>query len=328
MIGSFKNNLPFNHFLLILFVFLLHWSGIIHASLPLTHHSDSFLYKWLIADNIPVFTRQPWLNWLLICLIVVFQSFMLNHLAMSQKLFLKPHYLPGMTFVLFTAQLSVFQSLSGSWIAAAMMCWVLLKCCQLHHLPEAGKTLFNLGLLTGMASLFYFSSMIFLLLIMIALMISRPFRLSEWTLVFVGFFTPVYFILALLYLNDMPLNLIMPDIGTSWPVISWTQWEMASAAIILLTFLSGWFLVHQNMLRLLVQSRKSWSLIFIYCMIAAVVSFLDEMPSLSNTIFLFGPIALIAAAVYHYPTRRWFPNLSYWSLIILSVVIGYFFVFH
>ena len=309
-----------------LFGFAVHWYGFVHPLQPITHHSDAFLYKSLISDHLDLFLNHTWLNTLLVVVFVCIQAFFLNYLAIEQKLFLKNQYLPGMTYVLFSAQLTEWNALSPGWIASTILAWVLVRSCQLHKSPKAGQALFGIGFAIGVASLLYFASMVFILLVMVALILIRPFRLSEWVLIFIGFLTPIYFVLSFLFLTDRSLSLIVPDLGSSLPNLVMQKTEWAALAIILLVVLSGWFLIQQNLLRLLVQSRKSWSIIFVFFLVALAIAFLNESPTNSNFLFILSPLSVCGAAAFLYPTRRWIPNLSYWALICLAIVTGYFFV--
>ncbi len=328
MIGSFRNNIPYNFFLLIIYAVLLKWSTFIHPVPPVSSASDPFLYQFLIGRHMTFFSHYPIVASIISFGLIVYQAVALNHLAYEQKLYAKPNYLSAMALVLFSSLFSTWHALSGTLIASTFMVWVLGRLCKMGHLPEAGKSLFNIGLISGIAALFYFSSIVFLLLVMLSLVISRAFKLSEWVLVFLGFITPYYLVLSLLYLNNYDLRQVLPDTGLSLPVVHLSQYEWSSIILVLVTSAVGFVLIQNNMRRLLVQSRKSWSITFIFLLIAVLIAFANKAPSFTNYYFIIPPMALVAAAAYHYPSRRWFPNLSHWGLVILSIIVGYFFITH
>jgi hypothetical protein len=211
-------------------------------------------------------------------------------------------------------------------ISVTFLIWVLAKLCKLHSVNDSNKTFFNLGLILGLSMLIYFPSVIFLLLIFLALMITRAFRLPEWIIVILGILTPIYFLYSGMYLTKMNTASISPSLGVSVPFFRFSQYEWTALIIILFTVIVGFVFVQNNMLKLLVQARKNWTIIILFLFFALILPFLNAGSGMIYFLPLMIPIAIISAAAFYFPGKRWFPILSHWGLFILSAIIGYYFI--
>jgi hypothetical protein len=88
--------------------------------------------------------------------------------------------------------------------------------------------------------------------------------------------------------------------------------------------LIGVFFIQNNMRRQIVQTRKSWQLIYTYGLVAAYIPILNATHSFNNWILLAVPASLIVASALFYPEKKWFPQLMHWGMVAISVAIGYF----
>jgi hypothetical protein len=166
--------------------------------------------------------------------------------------------------------------------------------------------------------LFYFPAISFLLLLMLGLAITRPFRLAEWIIGLIGVLAPVYFFGSWLFLTDRWQHLQWPEIGKSVQVFKDSIWLYLPMGLVLFGVMVGSFFIQANMRRLLVQSRKTWSLIYVAGVLASLLPFIDRSMHLINWILPLGSVAAILSAALFYPQRRWFALLIHWGLLVLA----------
>jgi len=88
--------------------------------------------------------------------------------------------------------------------------------------------------------------------------------------------------------------------------------------------LLGLFFIQSNMRRQIVQVRKSWQLVYLYLVVAALVPFLNGTNSFSSWILAAVPASLIVASAFFYPDKKWFPLVIHWGMVAISVAIAYF----
>lgn len=252
------------------------------------------------------------------------QAYWINEIATEQKLFPRPTHLPGMSYLLLTSLLPGWYTFTLFLPALTMLLLMLFRLCNIPAQQEARKSMFNIGLLIGLAACLYQPSALFLLLVLLAMLLYRPFIPAEWVLLFTGFFTPYYFIGAYIYLFDVtsfewihPWRLSLPAGLTGY--LSWSVLGLG-----LLTAGIGFVFLQGQMRKLLVQSRKTWTLLFLFFLFSLFLPVMGPAPSFSYWLAAASVLAFTLASAYYYPDRTWFPILSHWGLVALSLLTGYF----
>ena len=324
MTGTFKANNPYNNFLLLVYGLLLKLPMFIHPHVPKAQQLDGFLYKsflnWMkpAADNFHIIYS------LIAFFLLYLQALTLNSLVNTQRLMQKPNYLTGMSYLLFTSLFTDWYYLSSPLIINTLLIFVLSKLCNLNNNNSPKTSLFNIGIITGFATFFYFPSIAFALLIIVGLGITRPFRLPEWLMALFGILTPYYFLAAWIFLNDSWKGYHFPGVSVTVPAFVQTSWAIAAVIIITFIILIGIYFIQGNKRRQLLQSRKSWNLIYLYLVVAIFIPFLSASKSFDYWILTAVPIACIAGAAFLYPEKKWFAISMHWSLVLISLVMGYY----
>ncbi len=135
-------------------------------------------------------------------LLLYTQAITFNQLANGQKFMQKPNYLTAMSYLLITSLFKEWNMLSAPLIVGSLMVWVWAKMSALNNTKNVTGTLFNTGIVIGIATFFYFPSIAFAALIIFGLVIIRPFKLAEWMVSLLGILTPWYFLLSFVFLTD------------------------------------------------------------------------------------------------------------------------------
>lgn len=305
---------------------MIKWPLFFHASVPIETSYDSYLYHILLKAISGSANHSSLFYGIATFLLLYIQSLFINDIVNTQKLFPMPNHLTAMCYMLFTSVFSPWFVLSSVMIAVTFFIWVLSKLCKLQSVHDSNRTFYNLGMILGLSVLIYFPSVVFLLLIFLSMMITRAFRLPEWIIIILGILTPIYFLWAGLFLMKMDIGLLSPNLGVSLPVLKFTRYEWIALFVIFFTLIVGFVFVQNNMLKLLVQSRKSWTIIYLFLFFALILPFLNVKSGMHYFLPSMIPISMISAAAYYFPGKRWFPIVSHWSLFILSAIIGYYFI--
>ena len=328
MLGNFKANLSYNNFLLLVYGLLLKWPIFLRPQLPQTTTTDAYFYKLIILALDVNGKNYPIIFSVVVVILVFIQAIGLNQIVIQQKLFLKTNYLTGMCYLLIGSLFTSWYALSAEMISVTILIFIIGMLCKLPNMPTAKKSLFNIGLLLGVSVMIYFPSIIFILVVLMSISITRPFRVAEWIIFILGMIAPYYFLWAVCYLFNSEAYRSFHIAGVHLPNLHLTLYEMIALSIVLITAIIGFILIQSNRRRLLVQSRKSWQILFLFLLISLILPFLNFKPGFEYFFPLITGCAVLSAGAYHYPTRSWFSNFSHWSLVALSITIGYFFIHH
>jgi Family of unknown function (DUF6427) len=322
--GTFKANNPVNTFLLLVYGVLLKLPMFLHPVKPAPQQTDGFLYKELLTSLSPLSDKLPAVYPIIAFFLLYIQAITFNQLATGQKLLQKPNYLIGMSYLLITSLFKEWNMLSAPLIVSAMLVWVWAKMSSLNQAKSPMGALFNIGIVIGIATFFYFPSIAFAALIIFGLVVIRPFKLSEWIISLLGIVTPYYFLLSYVFLTDKWKGYHWPGISISLPKFYDNAWALAAIIIVLFITAIGLLFIRKNFLRQLVQTRKSWNLVFLYFIVALFVPFINATHSFEYWILCSIPLSAFAGATFFYPQVKWFPRLLHWLMVAFVIAFTYF----
>lgn len=325
MTGIFKANNPSGNALLFIYAIVLKLPMFLHVRMPQLQPLDGVFYKSILQVLAPVAKGLPYIYSLVTFLLLFTQAISFNKIVNNQRLHKQTNYLTGMSYLLVTSLFSEWFNLSAPLIVNTFFIWIWGRLCGLYSNQHAKATIFNIGMATGLAAFIYFPSVTFLLLIMAGIAVARPFRLQEWLIGLMGIITPIYFFASYLFLTGNMSSFYFPGFHLSYPHFFGNKWAYAALIIVSLSIAIGIYFVNTNMRRQVVQTRKSWQLLFLYIIVAALVPFLNAGINFSYWILLAVPISPLIAAAFYYPEKRAFPMTLHWAMFAVYVAVGFFY---
>lgn len=325
MTGTFKANNPYNTFLLLIYGLLLKLPMFLHPTIPVPQQTDGFLFKAIITQlTLTVGNSFPVIFPLITFLLLYTQAVTFNKLVNDEKLMQKPNYLTAMSYLLITSLFKEWNVLSSALIVNTLLIWVWGNMSAMYNTKQAKATLFNIGLAIGVATFFYFPSIAFSLLIIAGLTVTRPFKLAEWLIALLGIITPYYFLLAYVFLNDKLKGYKFPGFSIGLPHFTESRWALAACIIILASALMGLFYIQLNFRRQLVQSRKSWNLVFLYFLVAVFIPFINATHTFQYWILCAVPLSAFVGSAFLYPEKKWFALVLHWLMVAFVIAFSYF----
>ena len=139
-----------------------------------------------------------------------------------------------------------------------------------------------------------------------------------------GIITPYYFLLSYVFLADKWKGYKLPGIAFSLPKFYESRWALAAIIIVLFATVVGLFYIRQNFLRQLVQTRKSWNLVFLYFFVAVGIPFINATHSFEYWILCAVPLSAFVGCAFLYPQKKWFPQVLHWLMVAFVIAFSYF----
>ena len=296
----------------------------IHPQIPLPQQTDGFLFKLLLSQLSGVGKSIPLIYPLISFILLYTQAITLNALVNQHRLMQKPNYLTGMAYLLITSLFAEWNILSAPLIINSLIIWVWSRMSKLYNEPSPKTSLFNIGMAIGISCFFYFPAIAFSILVVIGLLITRPFKLPEWVVALLGLASPFYFLLSYVFVMYKWQGYHFPGVALTLPHFVESKWALAAVIIVLFISITGFIYVQKNFRRQLVQARKSWNLIFLYLLIALFIPFINASHSFVYWILSAVPIAVIAGAGFLYPQKSGFPLILHWLMVAFAIAFSYF----
>lgn len=324
MTGTFKANNPVNTFLLLIYGIFLKLPMFLWPEKPVPQQTDGFLFRQLLLQLNTVGDKLPAIYPLIAFFLLYTQAISFNQMAIGQRMIQKPNYVIGMSYLLITSLFREWNVLSAPLFVTSLVIWVWARMSNISNSKYATGDLFNIGIVVGLCTFFYFPAVAFAVLIIFGLVLIRPFDLTEWLSALFGIIAPYYFLLSYLFLTDKWKEYRLPGISFSLPKFYESGWALAAIIIVLFVSAVGLFFIRLNFLKQLVQTRKAWNLVFLYFIIAVSIPFINENSSFSYWIMCAVPLSAFVGCAFYYPERQWFPRFMHWVMLAFVIAFSYF----
>lgn len=324
MIGIFQQKNPANLLLLLLMGIGIKLPMFLHPQLPTVREEDGLLFQSVLKAMLPLGKSFPLFFPLLTFLFLLTQAIILTRFINNQRMMTRPSYLPGMAYLLITSLLPEWNIFSAPLVINSILLFILSNLFAIYNQQQAKGRIYNLGVALGLAAFLLISSLTFIVWVLLALAVMRPFRLNEWLICLLGISTPFYFYAIYTVLDGVwEWKEFVPNISIGVPSLKQSAWLAASVFLIMVPFLTGGYYVQENLRRMLIQVRKGWSLLLLYLLAALLLPFVNTSDTFENWIMAIIPMAAFHACTYFYSSWRVYPLLLFWLTVAFVLAYQY-----
>ena len=313
MVSLFKEKTTIGVFRLILLCVVVHAKFFIHSPQVVVSADNLLLAPWLrYIVNWPTLVLA-----MIYHLLVVIQALRLNYILGNHKLFAHTNFTVAMCYILFTGLLPQWCVISEALVINILIIWLIHLLCQLYHTPKPGAVVFNIGLVTGIAVLLYPPAYPLVLIMLMGIMIIRPFRFTQLITYMIGATLALYFLGAYLYLNDQfnHLQQYLPQLGLYALDITQKGMLAGSFSLIVICLIGGFIYVQGGMHKLLILARKCWIILFLMVLFLIPTPFTLQSAGWTSAILLMPATAAIAGNLFYYNQQKVILAVLFWLLI-------------
>ncbi|MEI9911942.1 MAG: hypothetical protein WDO71_21235 [Bacteroidota bacterium] len=259
--------------MLLVFGVLIKLPMFMHPHVPVNRPSDGALFNVILKFLQPTGHTNPLLYSFLAFSLLFLQAFVLTRFINTQRMMNRSNYLPGMAYLLITSLLPEWNYFSAPLLINSILLLVLSGLFRIYNQPNAKGTIFNIGLALGVAGFLFVSSLTFIVWILLALAVMRPFRLNEWLLCILGITHPFISMPFIFFLQINGAGRpFFPHISIGIPSLKQSEWLAASVFLLMVPFLAGGYYVQDNLRRMLIncpQRMEPFTIILIDCIVIA-----------------------------------------------------------
>jgi hypothetical protein len=101
-------------------------------------------------------------------------------------------------------------------------------------------------------------------------------------------------------------------------------WLTVGFVWLVLPFIIGGIFIQNNLNKMLIQIRKSWSILLLFLMVAVMIILINRADSYENWIVMAVPFAAFHAGAYYYPVRKTGPLILHWLIVAYIIAVSYF----
>lgn len=320
MLQIVRNNNPLTVLILFIYALAINWQVLFHPQLPVVPEGD-FLFH-IITGFLGVILFQSAFGFTLLSVIMLaLQGIYLNAVANRHKLFYKPTFIIAFVYISFTSLSPTF----GYFSQPLLINWVLIMLVDaILHLAQTQKPrkiIFNIGFAIGMAGLIMFPAVIYILVLLAAISILRNLNPGEWMVALLGWITPLYFAVGLLYLFDV-LHWLPGwfDLGFSLPGSIKKPVFFIGAFMGLVTlFAMGTYALQKQLTRVSIFVRRGWTAIAISLFLSFIVGMFTDATVTMAWLIVMPSLSLVVANAYFAEKNKAFSNFAFYFMLLLVV---------
>jgi hypothetical protein len=319
VVALFKDRSPATVIWLFILSFIVHSHLIVDFPAIAKTPNDGLLSVFL---NSYVALLSPAILIFLYHALVIIQALRLNYLFTDNRMYSKPNFLAAMVYILLTGIFEEWSNLTPALIENILVIWLFAKTVKLYNSPTPKTLLFNMGLLIGVSILLYHPAALLILVAFFALIVVRPFIITEWLVLLMGVISPYYFLAAYLYLTDRlgSILLYIPQWGLNIPHTVISPAFFVTIGLILIILITGMLYSQQESRRLLIQVRKNWVVLTVMLIVMLPIPFINVGAGIDSLLLWIVPASPYMAKAFLGPKKNTLPNLMFWSLLLLALL--------
>jgi hypothetical protein len=311
MVFLFRDRSDINVLFLVLLSVAVHFHFYLEPPIVIANPTDGLLAYLLFHYVKPL---PPLALIVIFHLIVIVQALRLNILVSRFKMFQHVSYLPAFTFVVLTALFPFWDAISSGLIANAFIIWILVKLNRLYDQTQPKTLEFNIGLIVGCSILLYEPIAILIPVVIFALAIIRPFRLTEWLVLIMGIVLPFYFIFTYVFLTDSAeaFTAFLPKLDWENPLAALDAKSIIALSFMGLQLLIGLYFWQDQQNRFIIQVRKYWGVMLLTLVVTFFQPIIFSSQALYASAIVIAPLASFISFCYAGPKQLMIPNLFFW----------------
>ncbi|WP_034060332.1 DUF6427 family protein [Lacinutrix jangbogonensis] len=226
----------------------------------------------------------------------------------------------------FTAFLLTIPQVFLNWeivLSNFLVLLALRRIISLRTQNEHIKKLFDAGFLIGLASLFYFWSLLFFILIFLALLFHAESEVKKWIVPCIGLTAVAMTSISLsIILSDDFFSVLNMDTNVSFNFNAYNSIQFIVAITMLLSFgLWASIFYLKDISNKKKTFRPSYKVIFAMFILALFLVIIAPKKSGSEFLFLFAPLAIIISNYIETINEKWFKTLFVIFILVIPFVL-------
>ncbi len=325
LIHFFRKSYLLQYLLLLLLTILLWIGAIIHPQVnpidtePFLTPGYSLLFSLLNYNHV--------LHVIIALILVISGALVFNYSLAKFDLVPKNTLVPAMVYIVLMSYSPGLLSLHPAALPALFTVLILYYLFQVYTEEEAYAQTYNIGLLIGISSLFYFPFVFFILFIWLTFIVYRLYFWREWMIPLTGIITPYLFLFTYYFLigNLEPAYLAYADYFSKLTLFNFSfEFSVMNyiiTALIILLFLWSAFLLLSDIQEKIISLRKRYWAVFWLFAVAMFTNIFSDTFFKWHQVFILIPISVFIAYAFSQVRKlRWIEII--WAILFLLIVIN------
>ena len=304
MLSLFRTNQFATNILLVFYVLLLRGAIFFVPIEPASFSHPGILSKVIYQ----VIGMQGGLADGLAILLVLLQALLINVLMAKFRMARYVSLYPGLFYILLVSSFPDFLHMSPVLMANTFLLLAIYEVFNSYKKYSSADKLFNVGLWIGIAAMFYYSMLVFLLAAIIGFVILRSFKWKEMLMLLCGLLVPYWLVGVWYFFNGQQdvfwQQAIFDNLGSvNWLSISdWISYiQLGTFAFLLLLTLANY---NRYTFKVSIRAHKNMDILYWFMAIAAFSLLMQKGVEADHLLILAIPLAIFFSMTMLYIDNR------------------------
>ncbi len=322
IVKLFKNQSPINLVLLIILIIILRLPYFLNDQpIPVFNYSEP-LSKFLFNKLSFLWVNKS-INIIITSVIYLILAVWLNKIVSDFTLLFKNSFLPALLFIVITSLFPTFFTIDAAILVIFFQLLIFVKLFKLYKSNNALTIAFDVGMIVSIASLFYFPSIAWVLLLWMAMFIFRPFNWREFFTAFVGVLTPYLFVaFYYFWIDDFGafMQIWQPIKNNAWQInVFPNSLDYLPLLPLVLILLVASNRLRENFYKNVVHVRKCQQLLITSIFVTGISFYIKPSFSINHFILLAAPFSVFLSYYFLVAKKNWMSE-GLFLLLILSIL--------
>ncbi len=318
MLSLFRTNQFFANAFLVLYVLVI-WSPAFFLTQDVVVSDGTFLFDSL-SQYLPV--PGSLFNYLIAALLTLLQAVLINVMVSRYRLTEEITLFPGVFYILFMGFSSQFWTVTPLLIANFFLLFAILELISTYKEYSSADRIFNISLFIGVASLFYFSYIVFLIFAWVGIGILRAIRWKERIILIFGFICPYFFVFTYHFWHDMHHTFFTQEIISNFKLLSFSGFreykDIVSAALVGAMMLISLFSYKLYTYKKKIKIQKIIDILYWVLAATAVSLLFQNQINVQHFQMLLPILAIFVSINFVHMTRQW---SEVWHMLLVSGIL-------
>lgn len=323
MIKIFKTFTPQTIIILLFFAVVMKL-GYILQPINLQSFIENNNSDWLSEMIFEYFKNNHRTLVFLSIVLIIFQSFIINRICITYKLFQQESFVPSAIFILLTSLNPWFNILSAPLITSTIILFTINNILRIQSTSMPNKLMYNSGLFIGLSTIFYWPNVVLLPFAIWAYAVTKKPNLREILALILGIITTLYVIITGSYLLDYDFSaVISTTINFQIPSKDFITNNWLSITSITLLISTSLFVLNKYFSKMIESTKKMWWSILIFLFMGIGIPFVLWKDEPLNWYFFLIPASIIISNIWLSDCNRWLRIAFFWLTIGSAITIQY-----
>jgi len=234
---------------------------------------------------------------------------------------------PAMVYIVLMSYSPVLLCLHQLSVPALLTVLILYYLFQIYTEEEAYAQTYNIGLLIGISSLFYFPFIFFILFVWLTFIVYRLYSWREWTIPITGIITPYLFLFTYYFLTDNlePAYSAYAEYFSRITIFNFSfEFSVMNyiiTTLIILLFLWSAFRLLSDIQEKIISLRKRYWAVFWLFAIALFTAFFSDIYLKWHQLFYLIPVSVFIAYAFSQVKKLLWTEII-WGILVMLIMIN------